>query len=209
MRRSKYRRASTKSGWFSGRRRIIAVAATLVAFGGIVTVTQVSNASTQRTQKKALSACDNVQAPAPAKLSTKTRKGTWTDNNGTVVQHADDGAGDTVTTAQLRERCRRWVMNNMGNNGNNNGGNNGNNGGAATSAPAATATASAGTNAGGNGQAGNGQAGNGPVPVDGQMLAAASSNGNVPGVSTTVILLVLAAALVAGVITTMRIFRAR
>jgi len=51
--------------------------------------------------------------------------------------------------------------------------------------------------------------GKGPVPVDGQMLAAASSNGGVPGVSTTVILLVLAAALVAGVITTMRIFRAR
>ena len=50
----------------------------------------------------------------------------------------------------------------------------------------------------------------GPVPVDGQMLAAASSsNSNVPGVSTSVILLVLAAALVAGVITTMRIFRAR
>jgi putative membrane protein len=52
--------------------------------------------------------------------------------------------------------------------------------------------------------------GKGPVPVDNQMLAAASSStGNVPGVSTTVILLVLAAALVAGVITTMRIFRAR
>ncbi|MEU8813776.1 DUF4142 domain-containing protein [Actinoplanes sp. NPDC048796] len=53
-------------------------------------------------------------------------------------------------------------------------------------------------------------AGKGPVPVDGQMLQAASSNsGGVPGVNTTVILLVLAAALVAGVITTMRIFRAR
>jgi hypothetical protein len=51
--------------------------------------------------------------------------------------------------------------------------------------------------------------GKGPVPVDGQMLAAASSNSGIPGVSTTVILLVLAAALVAGVITTMRIFRAR
>jgi predicted outer membrane protein len=51
--------------------------------------------------------------------------------------------------------------------------------------------------------------GNGPVPVDGQMLAAAHSNTGVPGVNTTVILLVLAAALVAGVITTMRIFRAR
>jgi predicted outer membrane protein len=51
--------------------------------------------------------------------------------------------------------------------------------------------------------------GQGPVPVDGQMLAAAQSNGGIPGVNTTVILLVLAAALVAGVITTMRIFRAR
>ena len=49
----------------------------------------------------------------------------------------------------------------------------------------------------------------GPVPVDNAMLAAASSPGGVPGVSTSVILLVLAGALVAGVITTMRIFRAR
>jgi predicted outer membrane protein len=49
----------------------------------------------------------------------------------------------------------------------------------------------------------------GPVPMDGQVLAAASSNSGVPGVNTSVILLVLAAALVAGVITTMRIFRAR
>ena len=51
--------------------------------------------------------------------------------------------------------------------------------------------------------------GKGPVPVDGQMLAAASSSTGIPGVSTTVVLLVLAAALVAGVITTMRIFRSR
>jgi putative membrane protein len=49
----------------------------------------------------------------------------------------------------------------------------------------------------------------GPVPVDGQMLQAAQSPDAIPGVNTTVILLVLAAALVAGVITTMRIFRAR
>jgi hypothetical protein len=119
MRRSKYRRASSRnSGWFSGRRRIIAVASTLVVFGGIVTVTQISSASTTRTQKKALSACDNVQAPAGTKLSTKTRKGTWTEKNGTITQHADDGAGDVATTAELRARCRRWVMNNVGNNGN-------------------------------------------------------------------------------------------
>jgi putative membrane protein len=50
----------------------------------------------------------------------------------------------------------------------------------------------------------------GPVPVDNQMIAAASTNSSaLPGVSTTVVLLVLAAALVAGVVTTMRIFRAR
>ena len=137
MRRSKYRRAASRnSKWFSGRRRIIAVAATLVAFGGIVTVTQVSNASTNRTQKKALSACDSIQAPPPAKLSTKTKRTTYTTNNGTVVQHPDDGAGDVATTAQLRDRCRRWVMNNVGNN--NGGGNNG--GGNATTAPTSAAT---------------------------------------------------------------------
>ena len=51
-------------------------------------------------------------------------------------------------------------------------------------------------------------AGGGPVPVDNQMLAAAGAGG-VPGVNTSVVLLVLAGALVAGVITTMRIFRTR
>jgi predicted outer membrane protein len=52
-------------------------------------------------------------------------------------------------------------------------------------------------------------AGQGPVPVDNQMLVAANEGGNVPGLSNTVILIVLATALVVGVITTMRIFRAR
>jgi len=119
MRRSKYRRASRSNNWFSGKRRIIAVAATLVAFGGIVTVTQVSNASTDRTQRKALAACDDIQAPQRAKLSTETRKGTYTTNNGKVTQHPDDGAGETVSTQTLRTRCRTWVMNNVGNNGGN------------------------------------------------------------------------------------------
>ncbi|HET6530459.1 MAG TPA: DUF4142 domain-containing protein [Actinoplanes sp.] len=49
----------------------------------------------------------------------------------------------------------------------------------------------------------------GPVPVDGQMLAAATGTAGVPGMNTSVILLVLAVALVAGVVTTMRIFRTR
>jgi predicted outer membrane protein len=49
----------------------------------------------------------------------------------------------------------------------------------------------------------------GPVPVDGQMIAYAQKTGDVPGLNTSVILVVLAVALVAGVVTTMRIFRAR
>jgi putative membrane protein len=51
--------------------------------------------------------------------------------------------------------------------------------------------------------------GKGPVPVDQNMVAQAQSNNGMPGVSTTVVLLVLAAALVAGVFTTMRIVRSR
>ncbi|HWS35140.1 MAG TPA: DUF4142 domain-containing protein [Actinoplanes sp.] len=49
----------------------------------------------------------------------------------------------------------------------------------------------------------------GPVPIDNQMLVSAQSGQNIPGLSNTVILLILAAALVVGVVTTMRIFRAR
>jgi hypothetical protein len=49
----------------------------------------------------------------------------------------------------------------------------------------------------------------GPVPMDGSMIAKASTSSGLPGVSTTMILAVLAAALLAGVITTMRIFRSR
>jgi hypothetical protein len=184
MRRSKYRRASRSSGWFSGRRRIIAVAATLVAFGGIVTVTQVSNASTNRTQKKALSACDNVQAPPATKLSTKTRRTTYTTNNGTVIQHPDDGAGETVTTAQLRDRCRRWVMNNVGNNGN------------ATTPPssaAATTTAAAdpsastdaGNNNGGNNTGGNNTGGNTGGNNNGGNTGGNNNGGNNGGQQTT------------------------
>jgi hypothetical protein len=147
MRRSKYRRASTsKANWFSGRRRIIAVVATLVAFGGIVTVTQVSNAATNRTQKKALASCNNISAPRAAKLSTQTRRGTYTTNNGRVTQHADDGAGQTVSASTLRARCRQWVMDNVGNEG----------GAAPTTAPT---SAAADPNAGEGDGAGTGENG--------------------------------------------------
>ena len=142
MRRSKYRRASSPN-WFTGKRRIAAAVATLVAFGGVVTVTQVSDASTKRSTQRALAACDRVSAPTSSKLSTETRTGTYTTNKGQVTQHSDDGASDVATTAQVRQRCRRWVMENVGNN--QGGGNQGGGGNAgAPSAPAADPSAPAG-----------------------------------------------------------------
>src|SRR5690349_2715395 len=114
MRRAKYRRGSSRSSWIGGRRRIIAAVATLVAFGGIVAVTQVSDASTRRATQRALSACNKMKAPTGTELSTETKRGTWTTNGGTVTQHADDGAGDVATTAELRRRCREWVLENVG-----------------------------------------------------------------------------------------------
>ena len=174
MRRSQYRRESSKSKWFTGRRRIIAAVATLVAFGGIVTVTQVSDASTRRSTQRALAACNNIQAPKSAKLSTKTKKGNYTTNGGKVTQHADDGAGDVPTAAEMRSRCRQWVMQNAGNN---NGGNN--NGGGATAAPSSSASTAAGEggntggNTGGNNNGGNTGGNNGggtPTPPPGAGL---------------------------------------
>jgi LPXTG-motif cell wall-anchored protein len=181
MRRSKYRRASQSRmpSWLTGRRRIIAAVATLVAFGGIVTVTQVSNASTTKTQKKALSACDNIATPPKAKLSTKTRPGTYTTNNGRVTQHADDGAGDVPSTEALRQRCRNWVMTNVG--GKNNSGGNGGGQGAATSAPAAGGGNNGGANNGGN----NGGANNGGANNGGANNGGANNGGNNGGGAAT------------------------
>jgi hypothetical protein len=183
MRRSKYRRANSPA-WFSGRRRIVVVAAAaLAAFGGVVTVTQISSAATEEdtVTDQALAACGNLQAPARSRLSTQTRKGTYTTNNGQVTQHADDGAGDVATTAQLQARCREWVANNVssttdastlarrgrgnGNNngGNNNGGNQGNNGG---------------NNNGGNNNGGNAGASASPAASQAATTAPANNGGN-------------------------------
>jgi hypothetical protein len=104
MRRAKYRRGASRSSRFGGRRRIIAAVATLVAFGGVVAVTQVSDASTRRATQRALNRCNSIEAPA-ASAST---------NGGTVSQQADDGAGNSATTAELRRRCREWVLENAG-----------------------------------------------------------------------------------------------
>jgi hypothetical protein len=173
MRRSKYRRASQQSrmpSWLTGRRRILAAVATLAVFGGIVAVTQVSNASTTKTQKKALTACDNIAAPPKAKLSTKTRPGTYTTNNGKVTQHADDGAGDVPSVNTLRDRCRQWVMNNTGGKG----GGQGN----ATTAPAADPSASGNTGGGNNGGGNNGGGNNGGGAATTQPTAAPTDAGN-------------------------------
>ena len=133
MRRPKYRRAASRSPkWFSGRRRLVAAAATLIAFGGIVTVTQVSDASTRRSTQRALAACDRLQAPNQTRLSTETKRGTYTTGNGRVTQHSDDGASDAATTADVRARCRQWVMENVGNNDDDD---------AATPAPSASTSA--------------------------------------------------------------------
>jgi hypothetical protein len=143
MRRSKYRRANSPA-WFSGRRRVVVVAvAALAAFGGVVTVTQISSASTEKTSARtdALAACDKLQASANTRLSTQTRKGTYTTNNGQVTQHADDGAGDVATTAQIRSRCRDWVTKNV-------------------SDTKATGNTNAGNTNAGNTNAGNNNAGN-------------------------------------------------
>lgn len=147
MRRSQYRRATKGPKWLSGKRRLIAAAATLVAFGGIVTVTQVSDASTKRSTDRALAACDRIQAPRASKLSSETKKGTYTTNKGKVTQHSDDGASDVPSAQTLRDRCRRWVMQNAGNNS----------GGGASPAPSQSGGTNAGEGQNGGGQNGGGQ----------------------------------------------------
>jgi hypothetical protein len=118
MRRSSYRRASSV---FSGRRRLVAVLATLVTFGAIVTVTQVSDAGTRRRAlQRALAACENVQVPTSSQRnwSTQTRRGTYTTNRGRVTHHADDGAQAAPTRTQMRQRCRNQAMQNASQNTN-------------------------------------------------------------------------------------------
>jgi hypothetical protein len=217
MRRSKYRRANSPA-WFSGRRRIVVVAAAaLAAFGGVVTVTQISSAGTKNQNNagtnSALASCDKLQAPARSRLSTQTRKGTYTTNNGRVTQHADDGAGDVATTAQLQARCREWVTNNVanaetlarrgGNNnggnsgGNNNGGNNtggnqgntggnqGNNGGNASAAPSQAVPSAPAGNGGNNGGNNNGGNNNGGNNTGGNQGNTGGNQGNNGGGAVT------------------------
>ena len=58
---------------FTGKRRILAAAATLLAFGGIVTVTQVSEAGTRPGGLRAAYGCDRPEASPSAVESGETR----------------------------------------------------------------------------------------------------------------------------------------
>ncbi|MEU7905553.1 hypothetical protein [Actinoplanes sp. NPDC049118] len=104
MRRPTYRRAGTRRG---PDRRIIAAVAVLVAFGGVIGVTQISNADESKT-----AAC---QAPAAApaapsgqKAASDPKVGTYTDKDGDV-QHKGDGQlakGEQAPAPEPVEVCK-------------------------------------------------------------------------------------------------------
>jgi len=85
MRRSSYRRAATRRG---PDRRVIAAAAILVVAGGVVGITQISNAD--ETKVAACAPAPGASATAGAKAATDPRVGTYTDKDGDV-QHKGDG----------------------------------------------------------------------------------------------------------------------
>ncbi|UQU61399.1 hypothetical protein COUCH_20255 [Couchioplanes caeruleus] len=83
MRRSSYRRAATRRG---PDRRVIAAVAVLVVGGGVVGITQISNAD----ETKVAACAAATPSPANAKAATDPRVGTYTDKDGDV-QHKGDG----------------------------------------------------------------------------------------------------------------------
>ncbi|MFI7602043.1 hypothetical protein [Actinoplanes sp. NPDC049681] len=85
MRRSSYRRAATRRG---PDRRVIAAVAVLVAFGGVIGITQISNAGENKVAACAPAA--GTAAPTGSKAATDPRVGTYTDKDGDV-QHKGDG----------------------------------------------------------------------------------------------------------------------
>ena len=86
MRRPTYRRAARRRG---PDRRIIAAVAVLVAFGGVIGVTQISSADETK-----VAACEapaaEPAAPAAKGAATDPKVGTYTDKDGDV-QHKGDG----------------------------------------------------------------------------------------------------------------------
>jgi hypothetical protein len=103
MRRPTYRRAAQRRG---PDRRIIAAVAVLIAFGGVIGVTQISNADESR-----LEACEapvaDAAAPAAKGAATDPKVGTYTDKDGDV-QHKGDGQlakGEKAPAPEPAQEC--------------------------------------------------------------------------------------------------------
>jgi hypothetical protein len=86
MRRPTYRRAAQRRG---PDRRIIGAVAVLIAFGGVIGVTQISNADESKTVACEAPAADPA-APSAKGAATDPKVGTYTDKDGDV-QHKGDG----------------------------------------------------------------------------------------------------------------------
>jgi hypothetical protein len=105
MRRPTYRRAAAKRR--GPDRRIIAAVAVLVAFGGVIGITQISNADTSKT-----AACQAPAAEPSAatgkKAGTDPRVGTYIDKDGDL-QHKGDGQlakGEKATAPEPLRECK-------------------------------------------------------------------------------------------------------
>ncbi|WP_233624601.1 hypothetical protein [Actinoplanes sp. ATCC 53533] len=103
MRRPTRRRAAQRRG---PDRRIIAAVAVLVAFGGVIGITQISNADESKTV-----ACEAPAAapaaPAGKNAATDPKVGTYTDKDGDV-QHKGDGQlakGEKAPAPKPVEEC--------------------------------------------------------------------------------------------------------
>ena len=104
MRRPTYRRAAAQRR--GPDRRIIAAVAVLIAFGGVIGVTQISNADESK-----VAACETAAdpaAPAAKGAATDPKVGTYTDKNGDV-QHKGDGQlakGEKAPAPEAVQECK-------------------------------------------------------------------------------------------------------
>src|SRR5689334_18406570 len=103
MRRPTYRRAAQRRG---PDRRIIAAVAVLIGFGGVIGVTQISNADESKTVACEAPAAEQA-APAAKSAATDPKVGTYTDKDGDV-QHKGDGQlakGEKAPAPKAAEEC--------------------------------------------------------------------------------------------------------
>ena len=104
MRRPTYRRAAARRG---PDRRIIAAIAVLVAVGGVIGITQISNADENKTVACRSTAADPA-APSGKSAATNPKVGTYTDKDGDV-QHKGDGQlarGEQAAEPEAVRECR-------------------------------------------------------------------------------------------------------